>query len=184
MSRYGRLPLNSLGARWLPLLLLAMSHGALGGDLAATDSRLQIHGFLTQAYVKTTDNRIFGDSEDGSFEFRELGVNASYRFNPSLMASAQLLSRVAGDMYDGSLAVDYAQLDYLFYMNERERLGGQIADAREKEDDEEVARLQAAYRKIQERIEKQTEYTCWSPTHDNGFHDPSRFGVVEFVERP
>ena len=123
MSKYGRLPLTSLRAHGLTLLILAMSHGVFAEDRALTDPHLQIHGFLTQAYVKTTDNRFFGDSEDGSFEFRELGVNASYRFNPSLMASAQLLSRVAGDMYDGSLAVDYAQLDYQFHMDERKRLG-------------------------------------------------------------
>jgi hypothetical protein len=92
-------------------------------ELNSADYRLQIHGFLTQAYVKTTDNRFFGDSEEGSFEFRELGVNASYRFNSNLMASAQLLSREAGEMYDGSLAVDYAQLDYHFSMNKHKQLG-------------------------------------------------------------
>jgi outer membrane receptor protein involved in Fe transport len=109
--------------RGFVLLICLMSTGAWSLDLDFTDHRLQIHGFLTQAYVKTTENQFFGDSENGSFEFRELGINASYRFNPNLMISAQLLSRVAGEMYDGSLAVDYAQLDYHYSLSEEKRLG-------------------------------------------------------------
>jgi hypothetical protein len=123
MSKYGRLPLSSLCCRWLAALSSLLSIGVWADDLAATNPRLQIHGFLTQAYVRTTENRFFGDSEDGSLEFRELGINSSYRFNPNLMASAQLLSRVAGEMYDGSLTVDYAQLDYQFLPSEQTRLG-------------------------------------------------------------
>jgi hypothetical protein len=109
--------------RWWVILICLMSTDAWSVELESADHRLQIHGFLTQAYVKTTENQFFGDSEAGSFEFRELGINASYRFNPNLMASAQLLSRVAGEMYDGSLAVDYAQMDYHFSISEQQRLG-------------------------------------------------------------
>jgi hypothetical protein len=92
-------------------------------DAIGWDEGFQIHGFLSQGYVKTTANSFFGDSEKGSFDFRELGINASYRFNPSLMASAQLLSRTAGEMYDGSLSLDYGQLDYTPYINEHGRFG-------------------------------------------------------------
>jgi hypothetical protein len=123
MSKYGRLPLNSVAARWLLMLAGGVSSIAFGAETESMDHNLQIHGFLTQAYVKTTENQFFGDSRDGSFDFRELGVNASYRLQPNLMASAQLLSRVAGEMYDGSLAVDYAQLDYQMHMDERGRAG-------------------------------------------------------------
>jgi hypothetical protein len=85
---------------------------------------LQVHGFLTQGYVNTTSNNFFGDSEDGSFDFRELGINASYRFNPQLMTSAQVLSRKAGEMYDGSLNLDYGQIDYTAYTSKQSRIGG------------------------------------------------------------
>jgi hypothetical protein len=100
----------------------------LGGSLQADDSlgwkdRFQLHGFLTQGYVKTSANSFFGDSESGSFDFRELGVNASYRFNPQLMASAQLLSRTAGEMYDGSPSLDYGLLDFTPFSSEQGRFG-------------------------------------------------------------
>ncbi len=123
MSKYGRLPLNNTHHPGWLIIIWLMSTGACAGDLELTNPRLQIHGFITQAYVKTTDNQFFGDSEDGSFDFRELGVNASYRFSPKLLASAQLLSRDAGEMYDGALTVDYAQIDYQFQMSERNRTG-------------------------------------------------------------
>jgi len=67
---------------------------------------------------------------------------------------------------------------------ERARLEEQIADAKEKGNREEATRLDTKRRKLQERIENRTEYTCWSPTYDTGFHDPSRFGVVAFVDEP
>jgi hypothetical protein len=100
----------------------------MGRDLYAAESldysgRFQIHGFLTQAYVKTTDNQFFGDSEDGSFDFRELGVNASYRLSPPVLIAAQVLSRRAGEMYDGSLDLDYAHFDYTVHLDDDDRLG-------------------------------------------------------------
>lgn len=75
---------------------------------------LQVHGFVTQGFVHTTNNRFFGDSDDGSFDFTELGVNLSYRAAPSVLLSGQLLSRRAGDMYDGSPDVDFALVDWNF----------------------------------------------------------------------
>ncbi len=123
MSRYGKSPLSSLPLRWLLILVLGMSSGAWAEELELDDPKLQFHGFLTQAYVHTTENNFFGDSKDGSFDFRELGINASYRFNPQLLASAQVLSRVAGEMYDGSPAIDYAQIDYQLSMTEKQRMG-------------------------------------------------------------
>lgn len=87
------------------------------------DGKLHINGFASQAVVRTSDNRYFGDSPDTSFDFTELGVNASYQVIPSLLLSAQVLSRRAGDMYDGSLSLDYALLDYAFLSDAERRLG-------------------------------------------------------------
>lgn len=72
---------------------------------------LELHGFVTQGFVKTTDNSFFGDSEDGSFDFREIGVNATVEPTDRLRLSGQVLSRKAGEMSDGSPTVDYAVAD-------------------------------------------------------------------------
>ncbi len=123
MNIYRQSVLNSLRTVCLIMLFYLPCLVLSAAEPAAFDPMFQIHGFLTQAYVKTTDNSFFGDSEDGSFDFRELGINASYRFSPRMMASAQLLSRNAGEMYDGSLDLDFAQFDYTLLMDEYDRLG-------------------------------------------------------------
>lgn len=82
----------------------------MGADLPGN---LQVHGFGSQAFIVTSDNDFFGDSHDGgSFDFRELGLNASLRPLPRFQLSAQILSRRAGASDDGDLDLDYAFADY------------------------------------------------------------------------
>ncbi|EGV19520.1 hypothetical protein [Thiocapsa marina] len=71
----------------------------------------QIHGFGAQAVLKTSDNRWFGDSDQTSFDFTELGVNASLRVLPELLVAGQVLARRAGGMSEGTPAIDYALAD-------------------------------------------------------------------------
>jgi hypothetical protein len=49
-----------------------------------------------------------------------------------------------------------------------------------------IAALQKAGDKTgAEKLQENDEYLAWSPTRgDRGFHDPERFGIVEFVEAP
>jgi len=99
--------------RWR-LTVTIMLAGFAGTGVYAEESvwdGLQIHGFASQGAVNTSDNRFFGDSVDTSFDFTELGINASLQVNPSLLLSAQLLSRHTGDLYDGTPALDYGLVD-------------------------------------------------------------------------
>ncbi len=123
MKMFESLKSNNCKQLCLYFLLTVWTTSSQAVQTDLWSNAFQIHGFLTQGYVNTTANSFFGDSEDGSFEFRELGVNSSYRFNPQLMVSAQLLSRTAGEMYDGSLNLDYAQVDYTPYSGEAGRMG-------------------------------------------------------------
>lgn len=88
---------------------------------------LQIHGFLSQGYVNTlgSKNDVFGDSSRGagSTDFRENGVNASYRPLANLQFSGQLLSRQAGEDSKGGIRVDYGFVDYTAISTETNELG-------------------------------------------------------------
>ena len=75
---------------------------------------VQFHGFVAQNYILTDDNNFFGDSEDGSFEFWELGFNTLWRPLSNLQFAAQLVSRDAGETDDGDPRFDYAFVDYSF----------------------------------------------------------------------
>jgi len=73
---------------------------------------LEVHGFVTQGFVKTTANNFFGDSENGSFEFTEIGVNATLQPTADIRLSGQVLSRRAGDMYSDAASLDFALADF------------------------------------------------------------------------
>ncbi|MDF2181029.1 hypothetical protein [Neptuniibacter sp. CAU 1671] len=96
---------------WLCLVVL----GPLGlsGHAAAHD-HFSINGFITQGYFLSDHNNVSGDSEDGSFDFRELGLNGSWRPAQNWLLSAQLMSRRMGKVNDGNIRVDFAQADYRF----------------------------------------------------------------------
>lgn len=123
MKKYGLLKLSNFPVVGLTTLWALWTTASQGMTTDQWDKALQIHGFLTQGYVNTTANSFFGDSEDGSLNFREIGINASYRFNPEVMVSAQLLSRTAGEMYDGTLGLDYGQIDFTPYSTPEGRFG-------------------------------------------------------------
>lgn len=87
---------------------------------------LQIHGFASQSWLKSSgNNNVFGKSasDDGSFDFRELGLNASMRPLPKLQFSAQMLSRWAGKGSPGNIRLDYGFLDYTIFSGETNQLG-------------------------------------------------------------
>ncbi|NNJ92943.1 MAG: hypothetical protein HKP55_14800, partial [Gammaproteobacteria bacterium] len=93
-------------------------------DKAFKNGNSQIHGFITQGYTYTTDNNFFGESSDnGSFEFTELGINISGRLSERVFGSAQVISRTTGAFYDGKPDIDYAMLDFNAISNEN-WLGG------------------------------------------------------------
>ncbi len=92
---------------------------------AGVPNPLQIHGFASQGFVLTSDNNFYGKSSDdgGSWDFRELGLNGSFRASPRLLTSLQLLSRRAGASSDDDIELDYAFLDYLVHSRETNQWG-------------------------------------------------------------
>lgn len=115
------------GCPWITLLIsLCCPGGALADSLdIRLPEHLQLHGFLSQGFVHTSANRFFGpsDRDPGSWEFRELGANLSYQPRPDLLLSAQVLSRTAGEMYDGQPQLDYGLIDFAPFTGAEARAG-------------------------------------------------------------
>jgi len=108
------------------LCLVAVQFGAHAEDASSFSPQIQLHGFASQAAVHTSDNRWFGDSPETSFEFTELGLNASARLSPRLLLAGQILVRRAGDMHDGTPALDYGLADITLLSSADRRLGLRI----------------------------------------------------------
>lgn len=98
------------------LSLLAQQGMAQDSDPAASSWQddIQFHGFAAQNFIQTDDNNFFGDSENGSFEFWELGINTLWRPLNNLQFAAQAVARDAGKTDDGDPRIDYAFVDYTF----------------------------------------------------------------------
>lgn len=106
--------------------LISSSH--VLGDDSVMDS-FQVHGFLSQALVITDDNNFFGPSseDNGSFEFTEIGLNASLRPHQDVLLAAQVLSRNAGgDLTDATPKLDYGLIDYQMISNQQRTFGVQL----------------------------------------------------------
>ena len=85
---------------------------------------MQIHGFLSQGFLHTSDNDLFGHSDDNiSVDFRELGLNGSWRVIPELQLALQIVWRNAGQTDKSDLRVDYGVVDYNYYSSESTSLG-------------------------------------------------------------
>jgi hypothetical protein len=85
---------------------------------------LQVHGFLSQGYILTSSNRVFGHSEgDGSVDFIEAGINASWTPLPRLQLAVQPLFRRAGAGHESDFELDFGLMDYALLSTEDKQLG-------------------------------------------------------------
>lgn len=73
---------------------------------------LDIHGFISQGFLKTTDNNYLAKTKVGSFEYNEVGVNFSTNLTDKLRVGLQLLSRDLGDMGNNKTVLDWGYIDY------------------------------------------------------------------------
>ncbi|PTN11007.1 hypothetical protein [Nitrosomonas aestuarii] len=85
----------------------------------------QIQGFASQAFIATSDNDVFGNTDQGgSFGFTEVGLNALFRPLPRLQLSGQMLSRRAGEGGTaGEPRLDFGFLDYRLFSHETHQFG-------------------------------------------------------------
>ena len=97
----------------LPLFFSGVSLLCAPAYLFGADNKVSVNGFITQGFFYTDHNNVYGESSDnGSFDFHEIGLNTAYRLTPKLRAAAQIMSRQAGAVDDGDPKLDYALVDY------------------------------------------------------------------------
>ena len=77
---------------------------------------IDIHGFASQGYIKTTKENNFpvGDSGRGSFHFNDFAINFSKELIPGLRAGLQVLAMDRGNYGKDKITLDWAYADYHF----------------------------------------------------------------------
>lgn len=112
--------------RYFVYLLIFLSSAAFAAEESDWLDRFQFHGFASQAFVITTDNNFFGDSDHGSADFTELGINSSFQLSPRIRLAAQVISRHAGEFYNGSPWLDYALIDINLFSTPQYQFGAYL----------------------------------------------------------
>ncbi len=79
---------------------------------AAELGEVDIHGFISQGYLKSDDNNYLADTEDGSFQFNEMGINFATRLTSRLRCGMQFFARDLGDFGNDEMTLDWAYGDY------------------------------------------------------------------------
>lgn len=98
----------------LYLIMLSYSY-----SYAYSVEDVAIHGFVSQGYIKSSDNNFLADTEDGTFQSNEMGINFSKKLAESLKFGLQFFARDLGDVGNDKVEVDWGFGDYSF----REWLG-------------------------------------------------------------
>jgi hypothetical protein len=92
------------------LFVLILSGFTCAG--AAEVAGVDIHGFISQGYITTTDNNFMGNTSDGTFEFNEIGINFGKQLTENMRVGVQLFSRDLGNYGNNEISVDWAYGDY------------------------------------------------------------------------
>ncbi len=83
----------------------------------AEPSAIQVHGFVSQGYIKTTSgNNYLGPTarKQGSFEFTEVGINFTKQLGERFRVGLQLFAHDLGPHGNYSPKLDWYHLDYRF----------------------------------------------------------------------
>ena len=78
----------------------------------AQSDAVQVHGFISQGYMQSTENDFLGHTHEGTFEFNEFGINFSTELTDELRVGMQFFARDLGFLGNGELLVDWAYGDY------------------------------------------------------------------------
>jgi hypothetical protein len=102
--------LRAMRSLWL--LVLALPNVAQADDALPDDSAIQIHGFVSQGALLTTDNNYLANTERGSLAFSEAGINFTKQLDDKLSVGVQLFAQYLGDDGNYRANFDWLYLDY------------------------------------------------------------------------
>ena len=81
------------------------------GDLS-TELDVEIHGYISQGYMKSSSNNFYAETEDGTAEFSEAAFNIGTDIGDNLHIGMQVLARKLGEFGKGELEIDWGYADY------------------------------------------------------------------------
>jgi hypothetical protein len=84
-------------------------------DATSNPLSIDVHGFVSQGFIKTTENNYLADSKRGSFEFTEVGLNFTKNLSDRMRVGIQLFTHDLGPLGNYATRFDWFYLDYRFF---------------------------------------------------------------------
>lgn len=111
-------------------LLLAICYSSFSyADLLK--GNVQLHGFLTQGFFYSSDNNVYGHSDDSiAAGLTEIGLNLTYQPLDNLTFMAQGLYKRSGNVDRGSLKLDHALAELTLFNNGDSQFGLRVGRVR------------------------------------------------------
>jgi hypothetical protein len=97
---------------WMCLLAGLITGLVQAAEVTTDWGTLEIHGFLSQGYLKSFDNNVFAGTRDGTFQFNEVGLNVNTDLTDRLHAGIQFFARDLGKFGNNTVDIDWAYADY------------------------------------------------------------------------
>ena len=84
------------------------------GTVASAEEPVEIHGFISQGWLKSTGNNFLGRTSEkyGEFEFFEMGINFATSISDDIRIGAQFFMRDLGPVGNSVMTLDWAFADY------------------------------------------------------------------------
>lgn len=84
------------------------------GSVHSSAQDVDIHGFISQGYLKTNQNNYLANSDDGSFQFNEMGINFTTFVSKDLKVGCQFFARDLGELGNDEIVVNWALAEYTY----------------------------------------------------------------------
>ena len=99
----------------LAILLPPAQAFADDAEAGTTILPVEVHGFVSQGFIKTTENNYLAESKRGSFEFSEVAINFSKDLTDRMRVGMQLFTHDLGPLGNYRTRFDWFYLDYHFF---------------------------------------------------------------------
>ncbi len=85
------------------------------GTVFAEFGEIDIHGFISQGFLQSDDHKyLLADTDDGTFEFNEIGINFATDATDNLRLGMQIMARDLGSVGNDKVDIDWAYADYRY----------------------------------------------------------------------
>ena len=102
--------MNRTAWRLFLICLILSTRTLHAGDIGEVD----IHGFISQGYLESTENNYLADSKDGTYQFNEIGINFATWVTSGLSMGIQFFASDLGDQGNDELKIDWAYANFRY----------------------------------------------------------------------